>query len=38
MCKSLSHELGTNLNCIQSLSEIALSKSSINQEIKDNII
>ncbi|CAD8196312.1 unnamed protein product [Paramecium pentaurelia] len=38
MCKSLSHELGTNLNCIQSLSEIALQKSSITQEIKDNII
>ncbi|CAD8210920.1 unnamed protein product [Paramecium octaurelia] len=38
MCKSLSHELGTNLNCIQSLSEIALQKSSIAQDIKDNII
>ncbi|CAD8135910.1 unnamed protein product [Paramecium pentaurelia] len=38
MCKSLSHELGTNLNCIQSLSEIALQKSSITQDIKDNII
>ncbi|CAD8127091.1 unnamed protein product [Paramecium sonneborni] len=38
MCKSLSHELGTNLNCIQSLSEIALQKSSISQDIKQHII
>ncbi|CAD8206877.1 unnamed protein product [Paramecium octaurelia] len=38
MCKSLSHELGTSLNCIQSLSEIALQKSSVTQDIKENII
>ncbi|CAD8124683.1 unnamed protein product [Paramecium sonneborni] len=38
MCKSLSHELGTNLNCIQSLSEIALQKSSITQDIKEHFI